>query len=369
MIYHGYHLTRFNPHSMEIYKDIDKLDGIAFEDLVEKLISKMGFITERTKRSFDGGIDIVAINEQPLFDGKYIIQCKRYSKSIGEPILRDLYGVVNSEHANKGILITNSYFTKTAKEFAKNKPVELIDGKKLTNMLDKYLDFYSEKKIGELKIPETYKATVNLLVPVIKEIEDRRRKIKNGLIFVDKKYLENDKIFFNFLQKKQSTLFSLIQTMANQINHIYVLWEKSKGENENYSNLSEIKIHCGEFARSMQKMEKEWEEFFSIKTSEKLHRLHDIACNFYEVIFIENERIILELEKAVTLPDNFIPTSDIAVSLSVNYEIGKPAEEFDKELKVITKSNSGFNWNADSCGGCLIVSAIILAVVFIIAIF
>lgn len=322
---------------MEIYKDLDNLDGVEFEDLVEKLISRMGFITERTKRSFDGGIDIIAINEQPLFDGKYIIQCKRYSKSIGEPILRDLYGVVSSEHANKGILITNSYFTKTAKEFAKNKPIELIDGKKLTNMLDEYLDFYSEKKEGELKIPEAYKVTTDILVPTVREINIRRTKIKNRLIFIDKKHLTNDKIFFNFLQKKQSTLLALIQTMTNQFNHIYSLWEKLQGKNEKYANLSEIKIQCGEFARSMQKMEKEWEEFFSVETSDNLRRLHEIACEFYEEIFKENERVISEIEKALAIPDDFKPESNIVVNLLVNYDIGKSAKEFDEEVKALTK--------------------------------
>lgn len=356
---------------MEIYKDVDKLNGVEFEDLVEKLISKMGFITERTKRSFDGGIDIIAINEQPMFDGKYIIQCKRYSGSIGEPILRDLYGVVSSEHANKGILITNSYFTKTAKEFAKNKPIELIDGKKLTNMLDKYLDFYSEKKEGELKIPEAYKITADILVPIVKEINDRRTKIKNGLIFIDKKHLTNDKIFSNFLQKKQSTLWALIQTMTNQFKHIYSLWENSKGENEKYANLSEIKTHCGEFARSMQKMEKEWEEFFSVETSDNLRRFHEIACEFYEAIFKENERVISELEKAVSVADDFKPEGNVVVNLLVNYDIGKSAEEFDKEAKAITKRSSGFNWKSlsDSCGGCAFMLAIVLAIVFVVTIF
>jgi len=350
---------------MEIYKDIDKLDGIAFEDLVEKLISKMGFITERTKRSFDGGIDIIAINEQPLFNGKYIIQCKRYSKSIGEPVLRDLYGVVNSEHANKGILITNSYFTKSAKEFAKNKPLELIDGGKLSNMLDKYLDFYSEKKTGELKIPEAYKITVDLLAPVVREIENRRTKIKNGLIFIDKKHLTNDKVFFSFLQKKQTTLSSLIQAMTSQFNHIYSLWENSKLENEKYENLSEIKTHCGEFIKSMQKMEKEWEEFFSVVTSENLHRIHEIVCDFYEAIFKENERVILNIEKSIIFPDNFVPTENVVLDFLVNYDIGKSAEEFDKELKAITKRNTSFNWKAlnDSCGGCSILFAIILSAI------
>ncbi len=355
---------------METYKDIDKLNGIEFEDLVEKLISKMGFITERTKRSFDGGIDIVAINEQPLFNGKYIIQCKRYSKSIGEPVLRDLYGVVNSEHANKGIVITNSYFTKTAKEFAKNKPIELIDGKKLTEMLDKHLNFYAEKKVEELKIPEAYKITVDLLVPVIKEISDRRTKIKNGFIFVDKRHLTNDKVFLSFLQKNQSTLASLSQTMTSQFNHLYVLWENSRGEQEKYTNLSEIKTHCGEFAKSMQKMEKEWEVFFSVETSEYFNRLYNITCEFYEVIFKENERVILELEKAISISEDFVPKNNIEVNLTVNYDVGKCTEEFNNEISAITKRSNGFNWKSlsDSLGGCLVVLAFVLAAIIVIVI-
>lgn len=223
-------------------KDIDKLEGIEFEDLIEKLISKMGFVTERTKRSFDGGIDIVAINEQPLFCGKYIIQCKRYSKSIGEPISRDLYGVVNSEHSNKGILITNSCFTKSAQKFAENKPLELINGKKLIKLLDQYLNFSSKKEFDRLTVPEVYKQTVELLMPIINEIEGRRTKIKKGLIFIESKNLSSDKQFYNFLQKKHHSLLSLIQTMANQLKHIAFLWENSTGKNENYKNISEVKI-------------------------------------------------------------------------------------------------------------------------------
>mgnify|MGYP000891218519 CR=1 FL=1 len=86
----------------------------------------------------DGGIDLIAYNNQPLIEGKYIIQCKRYSGSVGEPILRDLYGVITSERANKGILITTGYFTQSAIQFAKGKPIELIDGKRLQLLLNNY---------------------------------------------------------------------------------------------------------------------------------------------------------------------------------------------------------------------------------------
>ena len=36
---------------------------------------------------------MIAYNHEPVLSGKYIIQCKRYSGSVGEPIIRDLYGV------------------------------------------------------------------------------------------------------------------------------------------------------------------------------------------------------------------------------------------------------------------------------------
>lgn len=116
--------------------DIDSLSGVEFEDLCRKLVETMGFSAEMTKATGDGGIDIVAMNHQPLLSGKYIIQCKRYSGSVGEPVIRDLYGVVMSERANKGILMTTGTFTRQALAFADGKPLELIDGLKVGELLE-----------------------------------------------------------------------------------------------------------------------------------------------------------------------------------------------------------------------------------------
>ena len=118
--------------------DIDTLSGIDFEYVCQSLIEKMGFATETTKASGDGGIDIVAYNHQPLLSGKYVIQCKRYAGSVGEPIIRDLYGVVMSERANKGIVITTGHFTRSAEAFAQGKPIELINGTQLKELLLQY---------------------------------------------------------------------------------------------------------------------------------------------------------------------------------------------------------------------------------------
>ncbi len=118
--------------------DLQSLNGLEFEQVCEQLVKKMGFETEVTKASGDGGIDIVATNNSPLLSGKYIIQCKRYSGSVGEPIIRDLYGVVTSERANKGILMTSGTFTRQAIDFAEGKPIELIDGIELRKLMKEY---------------------------------------------------------------------------------------------------------------------------------------------------------------------------------------------------------------------------------------
>lgn len=125
--------------------DINLLGGIEFENVCQQLVENMGFRTETTKASGDGGIDLIAYNNQPLLSGKYIIQCKRYSGSVGEPIIRDLYGVVMSERANKGILMTTGYFTNSAISFAEGKPIELIDGQKLGELLTQNDLLFSEE--------------------------------------------------------------------------------------------------------------------------------------------------------------------------------------------------------------------------------
>ncbi len=123
---------------------IDVINNILpeqFEQVVSLLLAKMNFIVEHTGQIGDGGIDIKAQNLSPMTAGKYIIQCKKYSidNKVDVKDVRDLFGVVHSEMANKGILITTSEFTSKANEFAKGKPIELINGKKLEKLLIQFL--------------------------------------------------------------------------------------------------------------------------------------------------------------------------------------------------------------------------------------
>lgn len=49
--------------------------------------------------------------------------------------MRDLFGVVQAEGAQKGILICSGVFTEPAKAWAQQKPIQLIDGTGLLHLL------------------------------------------------------------------------------------------------------------------------------------------------------------------------------------------------------------------------------------------
>lgn len=112
------------------------LNPFEFEALVGNLFGKMGLEAKLTRTSKDGGVDAVAFDTRPIIGGKVVIQAKRYKNTVGVSAVRDLYGTMQHEGANKGILVTTSGYGPDAYDFSKDKPIELIDGGGLLYLLD-----------------------------------------------------------------------------------------------------------------------------------------------------------------------------------------------------------------------------------------
>lgn len=104
------------------------LNPYEFEQLVANLFGQMGLDSKLTRSSRDGGVDCVAYDPRPVLGGKVVIQAKRYRHTVGVSAVRDLFGTMMNEGANKGILVTTSGYGPDAFNFAKDKPIELIDG-------------------------------------------------------------------------------------------------------------------------------------------------------------------------------------------------------------------------------------------------
>ena len=62
----------------------------------------------------------------------------RHKNTVGVSAVRDLFGTVQNEGASKGILVTTSGYGKAAFEFAKGKPLELLDGANLLHLLGEH---------------------------------------------------------------------------------------------------------------------------------------------------------------------------------------------------------------------------------------
>jgi hypothetical protein len=104
----------------------------AFEVLVAELFDSYGHQAQVAGRASDHGVDVVVQSAQ---GEKWVVQCKRYAGSVGEPVVRDLYGVLQHEGAQRGYLVTTGNFTTQARAWAEGKPIILYDGKALVALI------------------------------------------------------------------------------------------------------------------------------------------------------------------------------------------------------------------------------------------
>lgn len=159
-------MNRNDPRFVESVDVADRLDeGVNlaaidwqdFEHLIRELFerefSQGGGEVRVTQASRDGGVDAVAFDPDPIRGGKIVIQAKRYTNAVGVGAVRDLYGTVLNEGASKGILVTTSAYGPDAYEFAKGKPLTLLNGGNLLHLLEKHghkarIDLVEAKKLS-----------------------------------------------------------------------------------------------------------------------------------------------------------------------------------------------------------------------------
>jgi len=124
------------------YTNLAAISWEDFEQLIRELFDKEfnqnGGEVKVTQSSRDGGVDAIAFDPDPIRGGKIIIQAKRYTNTVGVSAVRDLYGTVINEGANKGILITTSDYGSDSYNFAKGKPITLLNGGHLLFLLEKH---------------------------------------------------------------------------------------------------------------------------------------------------------------------------------------------------------------------------------------
>ena len=285
--------------------DIQNLSGIEFEEVCKKLLMNMGFEVRTTKKTGDGGIDLVVYNKQPLMGGIYIVQCKRYAGSVGEPIIRDLYGVVTAERVNKGILITTGEFTQSAKKFAENKPIELIDKRLLMDLLSKYnirnietcannTEYNYQYILGDYKRFEVWKKSLDdnpenidcriaLLGLLVSEIQAMELRTRERIVDENDNVSWGDDIDWNDERQKEFNhvieLYRYYSKPLYDVNVIKTLYKYSKFIL--YSIDASLFLVEGKFSKALN-------ELFKIIKSKDIMQLEDNYENYSDkLIYFE----------------------------------------------------------------------------------
>ena len=133
-------------HNNDIQKIIDYYSEkpTNFEGLCSELFESLGYAAKQTPPTNDGGYDILLSRGAE----KTIVECKCYSieHRVGRPSIQKLVGANNIVLANKMLFITTSDFSVAAISYAEEVGVELINGNKLMELLDKQ-GFIEKEKV------------------------------------------------------------------------------------------------------------------------------------------------------------------------------------------------------------------------------
>jgi restriction system protein len=116
--------------------DLGSIRGLSwrdFERLVGEAYRRRGYeVRETGGGGADGGVDLM------LYSGgeKTVVQCKRWrERLVGVSVVREVYGVMVSEGAVRGIVVTAGAFSPDAVEFVRGKNLTLVPGDELTGLV------------------------------------------------------------------------------------------------------------------------------------------------------------------------------------------------------------------------------------------
>ncbi len=119
--------------------DLAHLTMEDFDRICLKLVEEMGLVVSSSVRSGPRGLEIAAVNPQPITGGDFLVYCTHpedgFVDSAQVNALRDQ---VKGEQAAKGIFITTGFFAEETSKVTEGPPLELINARRLAELIHDY---------------------------------------------------------------------------------------------------------------------------------------------------------------------------------------------------------------------------------------
>ena len=114
--------------------NIDEMTGIEFEHFLCRLFNNDGYKATLTKASNDQGADLILEKSGE----RTVVQAKRYFGAVSNTAIQEVVAAKALYKCINAMVVTNSYFTKSAIVLAMHNKVTLYDREKLKEKLEDY---------------------------------------------------------------------------------------------------------------------------------------------------------------------------------------------------------------------------------------
>jgi len=163
LIDEGYRQVR-SALAIDLRERIAEMSPSGFEQLVVDLLKGMGYGGPQEDsgivvgRGGDGGIDGL-IREDRLGLETIYVQAKRWTNTVGRPVIQQFAGALQGQRARKGVFITASTFSAEARAFPSTiqTTIVLIDGAQLAElMIDNDIGVTTAKRLEIKRVDSDY---------------------------------------------------------------------------------------------------------------------------------------------------------------------------------------------------------------------
>jgi len=110
--------------------EVESMSGIDYEVYCARILQEAGWEVETTVASGDQGVDLIAMIE----DIRVCIQCKRYSKPVGNKAVQEIVAGMTHWNGTHAVVVSNAGFTKAAQKLAASTGVFLLSDMELENL-------------------------------------------------------------------------------------------------------------------------------------------------------------------------------------------------------------------------------------------
>ena len=111
-----------------------------FEWLCRRLLEELGLEVERSTTTGSRQLEVMAVHVAPIVGGRYVVhgELLQAGEVVEAVQVLALIDSVKGEGASKGVLITNGFFSDEASTAAVGGPIELINGVRFRELLQRF---------------------------------------------------------------------------------------------------------------------------------------------------------------------------------------------------------------------------------------